>query len=345
MNNKVRVLIVDDSLFYQKRITEMFRTEPAIDVIGVAGDGLSALAEVHRLRPDVVTMDVNMPVMDGISAVKRIMAEVPTPVLMFSALTYEGARATLDALESGAMDFLPKQFNGRSSGPEMTRILVQRILTLAHKGQLQGHVESAAETFPQPAPVLRKDALRLIAIGASTGGPVAIRQLLSALPANFSLPILLVVHMPASFTHAYAERLDSQCRIHVKEAEDGDLLRPGFAYLAPGGRQMLLEKSAQSARISIKESTTGQTYKPSVDVTLGSAARYYPDGVLAIILTGMGADGRQAARLLKQGGSTVWTQDEASCVVYGMPHAVESAGLSDRSLPLNEIGPSLVQMV
>ena len=151
--------------------------------------------------------------------------------------------------------------------------------------------------------------------------------------------------MPASFTLAYAERLNSQCRVAVKEAADGDLLHPGCAYLAPGGKQMILDRRGIEAVIRIKESATGQTYKPSVDISLGSAARIYPEGVLAVVLTGMGSDGKQAARLLKEGGSTVWSQDEASCVVYGMPQAVEKAGLSDRVLPLEEIGPMLVRSV
>jgi len=162
-----------------------------------------------------------------------------------------------------------------------------------------------------------------------------------SLPAEFPLPILLVVHMPASFTPAYAERLDSQCNIKVKEAADGDRLSPGQACLAPGGKQMVLERQGSDTLLRIKEAGPEQIYKPSVDVTLGSAARLYPDRVLSIILTGMGADGKQAARLLKKGGSTVWSQDEASCVVYGMPQAVEKAGLSDQVLALDDIGPML----
>jgi two-component system chemotaxis response regulator CheB len=314
-------------------------------LIGTAADGLVAVNEARRLKPDVITMDVEMPVMDGISAVKRIMSESPTPIIMFSSLTQEGARATLDALDAGAVDFLPKDFdrNGDRAG-SAAEALSRRVLVL---GKTKGWIRHARRPLTQrlePKVCAPVGAYKLVAIGASTGGPVAIQTLLATLPERFSLPLLLVVHMPASFTTAYAERLNSQCRITVKEAVEGDMLQPGYAYLAPGGKQMILERHGGESVIRIRESVSGQTYKPSVDISLGSAARIYPAGVLAVVLTGMGSDGRQAARLLKEGGSTVWSQDEASCVVYGMPQAVEKAGLSDRVLPLEEIGPMLVRL-
>ena len=345
MNSKVRVLVVDDSAFFRRRITDMLCQEPAIEVVSAVGDGMAAIREARRLRPDVITMDVEMPVMDGISAVKRLMEGTPTPIVMFSSLTHDGARATLDALDAGAVDFLPKQFEKGINGADASaRALTKRVLALGRrKSRFAAQVGAVGRPFATP--VTRRRSYKLVAIGASTGGPVAIQSLLSALPGGYPLPILLVVHMPSSFTPAYAERLDSQCRIKVKEAVDGDLLRPGSAYLAPGGKQMLLERQGGGAVIHIRESAPGQTYKPSVDISLGSAARAYPDGVLAVVLTGMGADGRQGARLLKEGGSSVWSQDEASCVVYGMPQAVEKAGLSDLVLPLHEIGPALGRLV
>ena len=192
---------------------------------------------------------------------------------------------------------------------------------------------------------MKKGHYKLVAIGASTGGPVAIQTLLTALPKGFPLPLVLVVHMPASFTPAYAQRLDALCNIGVQEAKDGERLVAGKAYLAPGGKQMLLERQGGGMAVRVSDSLPGQTYRPSVDVTLGSAARACNDSVLAIVLTGMGSDGMQGSRLLKEAGSTVWSQDEASCVVYGMPQAVEKAGLSDRVLPLDEIGPVLTKVV
>jgi two-component system chemotaxis response regulator CheB len=344
--------VVDDSAFFRRRIAAMLGGDPMIEVVGFAGDGQSAIIEARRLKPDVITMDVEMPVLDGISAVKRIVAENPIPILMFSALTHEGAKATLDALEAGAVDFLPKQFDS-TTGQEASTLLVRRVLAIGTRGVSRrlGTIikpRPAPATAPvaqRPAYPIHRGSYRLVAIGASTGGPVAIQTLLSALPASFPLPIIIVVHMPASFTPAYAERLDSQCAVSVKEAADGDLLRPAHAYLAPGGKQMLLERRGEGVVIRIKESTSEQTYRPCVDVSLGSAARLMPRDVLAIILTGMGADGKQAARALKEGGSTVWSQNEESCVVYGMPQAVEKAGLSDRVLALADIGPSLIKAV
>lgn len=339
MSSRIRVLVVDDSAFFRRRITGMLGQEPGIEVVATAGDGADAVRQARKLKPDVITMDVEMPVLDGISAVKQVMAQAPTAIVMFSSLTREGARATLDALEAGAVDFLPKQ--GVSDSDSSARELTRRVLALG--GCRRGIPTSGASAI---APAVSRPSVRgrnyqLVAIGASTGGPVAIQSLLSALPAGFPLPLLLVVHMPGSFTPAYAERLNSLSRIAVKEAVDGDQLRPGNAYLAPGGKQMLVERQGGGAVVRIRDSSSDQTYKPSVDISLGSAARAFPDSVLAIVLTGMGADGRQGARLLKQGGSSVWSQDEESCVVYGMPQAVEKAGLSDLVLPLKDIGPAL----
>ncbi len=341
---RLRVLVVDDSPFFQRRITDILDSDPGIEVVGVAADGLAAVRDVHRLRPDAVTMDVEMPRLDGISAVRRIMRERPTPILMFSAMTHDGARATLDALDAGALDFLPKQFGG---GDGNTILLPRRLRALVGQRRQQERAAalSVRPTGPSPGAVARCGQYRLLFIGASTGGPVAIQQLLTALPADFPLPILLVIHMPGSFTPAYAERLDGQCRLRVKEAESGDRLQPGHAYLAPGGRQMLLERGGAGPVIRIVDGPEDQTYRPSVDLALGSAARLLGGETLALILTGMGADGRQAARLVKEKGGTIWTQDEASCVVYGMPHAVVEAGLSDRVLPLAEMASALERVV
>jgi two-component system chemotaxis response regulator CheB len=196
---------------------------------------------------------------------------------------------------------------------------------------------------PLAAPV-RRGQFKLLAIGTSTGGPVALQEVLTKLPASFSLPIVMVQHMPGSFTPAFAARLNQLCAITVKEAADGDTLQPGTAYLAPGGKQMLLESRGGRQVLRVIEPEAGQTYKPCVDITFNSIAKVHPGQTLAVILTGMGADGREGCRSLKQGGSQIWSQDEASCVVYGMPAAVADAGLSDRVLPLNEVGPALASL-
>ncbi len=341
----VRALVVDDSGFFRRRLSEILAADAAIEVVGTAADGAEAVRMTAELKPDVITMDVEMPVMDGITAVRRIMATRPTPILMFSSLTHEGAKATLDALDAGALDFLPKHFEEIATNrEEACRELCARVRALAR----------GARQLPAPAPA-PKPALRaapahaahyrLVVIGTSTGGPAALQQVLTRLPADFPLPLLLIQHMPGTFTKAFAERLDHLCAIGVREAADGDVLTPGTALLAPGGQQMVVERANGRAVVRIQASPPGQHYKPSVDTTFASAAKAFPGAVLAVVLTGMGADGREGTRLLKTGGSTVWAQDEASCVVYGMPAAVVEAGLADRVLPLAEIGAGIAHGV
>ncbi len=359
---KVRVLVVDDSGFFRRRVTEILGGDAHIEVIGTASNGVEAIEMTLKLNPDVITMDIEMPVMDGITAVRRIMASNPTPVLMFSSLTTEGAQATFEALDAGAVDFIPKRFEDLSQDrEEAKRLLCSRVRAVGARGMAlrQGTLKKAPLLSETPKPNRVKDEnvssreavsvsakkypgnCKLVAIGTSTGGPVALQQVLSKLPADFPFPLLLVQHMPASFTPAFAQRMDKLCSIKVKEAEDGDFLEAGVALLAPGGRQMLLEQRSGKVCVRIRDSEQGQTYKPSVDVTFSSAARIFPGQVLAVVMTGMGADGREGARLLKQGGSIVWAQDEQSCVVYGMPMAVVEAGLADRVVSLQEIGNNL----
>ncbi len=353
----VRVLVVDDSAFFRRRLTEIFDSDNHIEVCGTAANGKEAIEQIIRLRPDVVTMDIEMPVMDGITAVKKIMQEHPTPVLMFSSLTTDGAQATLDALEAGAMDFLPKKMDSISEDKDAARRqLCARVRFIGARGLKRpslvksGPKTTAVRKVTAPAatstPVKRYPGkYRVLAIGASTGGPVALQQVLTGLPASFPLPILLVQHMPATFTPAFAERLNKLSNISVKEAAEGDVLKPGVAYLAPGGKQMILDGSGSRASIRIIDSDVSQTYKPSVDITFGSCAKLYGGDVLAVVLTGMGADGREGCRMLKKNGATIWAQDEASSVIYGMPAAVAEAGLADRIVSLKDVAPSIVKTV
>ncbi|MCL5043009.1 MAG: chemotaxis response regulator protein-glutamate methylesterase [Gammaproteobacteria bacterium] len=371
----VKVLVVDDSGFFRRRVTEILAGDAQIDVVGTATNGKEAIEKVQSLRPDVITMDYEMPVMDGITAVKEIMQRFPTPVLMFSSLTYEGARVSLDALEAGAADYLPKNFEDISRNPDKVRqLLCERVHMLArsnrHSLGLSGPSRNAPAAPSAPAPTAglrrplnepaaprketepaaprqasspppRKRQYKLVAIGTSTGGPVALQKVLTQLPANFPAPLLLVQHMPAAFTKAFAERLDKLCKIRVKEAEDGDTLRAGTALLAPGGKQMMLDGRGT---VRILPGDERLNYKPCVDVTFGSAAKAFQDKVLAIVLTGMGADGREGARMLKQAGSQVWAQDEASCVIYGMPMAIAKANLADGIYSLDDIGRYLAEL-
>jgi len=364
----IRVLVVDDSGFFRRRVKSMLEGDSRLEVVGEAANGQEAVDQASKLKPDVITMDIEMPVMDGITATKRIMQSNPRPILMFSSLTTDGAQATLDALDAGAVDYLPKRFEDISRNrDEATKALCDRVYALANQGRrtrppvspspaarpgaarpAPGVAARTTPAAPTPAPktgaMPRRGSIKLVAIGTSTGGPVALQEVLTKLPAGYPYPMLLVQHMPGSFTPAFAQRLNQLCAVNVKEAADGDALTPGTALLAPGGKQMLLESRGGRQVVRIIDSEPGQTYKPCVDITFNSIAKVFPGATLAVILTGMGADGREGCRTLKGGGSTIWSQDEASCVVYGMPAAVADAGLSDRVLGLKDVGPALAQV-
>lgn len=365
-----KVLVVDDSNFFLQRLKEMINQHPQLEVVAVANNGRDAVDKVAKLKPDVVTMDFEMPVLDGVSAVRQIMSATPVPILMFSSLTYEGARVTLDALEAGAVDFMLKDFSEVSRGSAALKAkLHENLLSIAKQGKgidssapkkpiaapapssktvsrsispnLSQGQASSIKTPPVAAYAGLKKRVRLLVIGASTGGPVALMEVLKELPANFSLPILLIQHMPENFTKAFAERLSRQCKIEVREAVDGDKLKPGVALLAPGGKQMMLDKRGDTVRVIDGDDRVN--YKPSVDITFASAANSFTDSVLGVILTGMGADGCEGARILKEQGSSIWSQDEASSIIYGMPMAVARANLTDRVLSLSDMGKKLAE--
>jgi len=396
----VRVVIVDDSAFFRQRIADLLGSDNRIEVVGTASNGLEGIEQVKRLKPDVVTMDVEMPQLNGIEAVRIIMRECPAKVLMLSSLTQEGARVTLQALEAGAVDYLSKDMRawmdrshslqsqltdkivtiarqGRAISPFSSRVNAaqssksmvfrpdgaDRAATPVPRASLEPKVASTAKvlsrnpvTHAEPVhlrpashapsrtvggrlPVVPGNT-RLVVIGSSTGGPAALQEILTQLPADFPYPVLLIQHMPKTFTSVFAERLDQQCEIDVKEAEDGDRMRPGLALLAPGGHQLMIDSKVHD-KINILPGDDRLTYKPSVDVTYGSASRTYGSRVLAIILTGMGADGADGARLLKQAGATIWAQSKESCTIFGMPQAVIKGGYADDILDLGQFGPVL----
>lgn len=377
-----KVLIVDDSAFFRRRIKEILEKDPQLQVVGGADNGKVAVEKVLELQPDVITMDYEMPIMDGITAVREIMTKRPTPILMFSSLTYEGARVTLDALDAGAVDYLPKSFESMTANAqESAKLLQEKVATIA-KSRVRPSAASRLQNAPKvtPKPVtspkptvaqprtqaapqparpaspatagrsttdqaveqVKRNRPRVIIIGSSTGGPVALQKLLTELPANFPIPILMVQHMPGTFTSAFAQRLDRLCQIRVKEAQDNDPIRPGVALLAPGGMQMLINDNGQS--VKVLEGSERFQYKPCVDVTFGSAARSLRGKVLALVLTGMGHDGREGSKMLKREGANVWTQDEETCVVYGMPMSVAKAGYSDLVLPIDSFAQKLKQI-
>jgi len=393
----VRVLVVDDSRFFRKRIEEILKADSGIEVVGFAVNGQEAVDMALELTPDVITMDVEMPIMDGITAVRKIMQRRPMPILMFSSLTTDGAQSTLDALDAGALDFIPKRFEDISSNSdEAKELLRKRVKEIARKGHAinmrvarpagatsartappRSSATASARVSPRtPRPILKSSATapaatrnmpsklaksavssaarvragelsgtKLLAIGTSTGGPVALQNVLTNLPADFPMPIVMVQHMPGTFTPAFAQRLNQICHIGVKEAQDGDALVPGHALLAPGGKQMKVVRRGTGYVVKIEAGDPKLNYKPCVDVTFSSIAETFNGKTLAIILTGMGADGREGCRALKQKGAVIWAQDEESSVVYGMPLAVYEAGLTDKVFPLSEVGPAILQGV
>jgi len=374
------VLIVDDSGFFRRRLTEILNSDPQIEVIETAVDGKDAIEKAKSCRPDVITMDIEMPVMNGIDATREIMKQRAVPIIMFSSLTHDGAKATLDALDAGATDFLPKRFDDISNDKaEARNILCSRIKAMVSPASLRstGGTRTSPTSLKPPPPAGAQENLQgkhqvrsqrqplapktapssrateikrnkpfkpadydLVAIGTSTGGPVALQEVLTQLPASFSLPILLVQHMPATFTEAFAARLNQQCKIEVREAQDGDELKPGLALLAPGGKQMKLAKRAGRMLVKVEEETDPrQNYKPCVDVTFNTVCNAVGNKALGIILTGMGADGSVGCKAMQIRGATIWAQDEASSVIYGMPAAV--ADIAEQILPMKEIGKKL----
>lgn len=348
---RVRVLVVDDSAFMRNALQRMLASDPGIDVVGTARDGAEALEKARALAPDVVTMDVEMPRMDGLEALRRLMETAPVPVIMVSAYTTDGARATLDALDLGAVDFLPKNLSDLSV--DIVRIreaLVEKVRQIGlRRGAMRQRRTGRLLRFPPPAsapaPAERAEVRRagIVVIGASTGGPKALQEILPRLPAALPVPVVVAQHMPPAFTGPFAERLDQMCRLRVKEAEEGEPLRPGVVLVAPGrGHLTLVRRPGREAAATVSEGRGDLVFRPSVDLLLTSAAEAYPGRVLAVVLTGMGNDGEEGVRAVRASGGRAIVQDEETSVVYGMGRAVVEAGLADRVLPVNEIAGEIL---
>ncbi|MBQ8707912.1 MAG: chemotaxis response regulator protein-glutamate methylesterase [Succinivibrionaceae bacterium] len=449
----IRVLIVDDSSFFRRRINEIIVKDPSMEVAGTAANGKEAVEKVAELKPDVITMDVEMPVMNGIDAVRAIMSKNPTPIIMFSSLTEEGASATFNALDAGALDFITKNFDDiarnrdeamdlirskirdisrqkfqanriartkygvssfgssaapaaaapapapapASAAPQQTRSVLgsfrrssdtiaagtartsfstrsqttpgqtaSRTSVLPERQSAASRLGSQTSAFtpstpggliPPSKPVCDVPEItrasvkpsgkryKLLAIGSSTGGPVALQEVLTNLPADFPVPIILVQHMPSTFTASFASRLDKLCKISVCEAKNNDQLKPGCAYLAPGGMQLYVEGRSGQGVIKIRESEPHMCYRPCVDISFESITRSYGGNVLGVILTGMGADGREGCRKLKSLGATIWAQNEETSVIYGMPQAVVNAGIASAVIPLKEVAGCITREI
>jgi two-component system chemotaxis response regulator CheB len=338
----LRVLVVDDSAFFRRLIGEVLGKDPGLRVAGVARDGRDAVEKVKNLRPDVVTMDVNMPELNGLEALRLIMHEFPTPVVMLSSLTREGAEETIEALQEGAVDFLLKPSLRESDGSWQDEIAAKvKVAARANLGR--SSVATAARRLTAPAVGRTRTAGgRILAIGTSTGGPKALQEVIPRLPGNLPVGVLVVQHMPAGFTRTLAQRLDDQSPLHVKEAEHGEPVRPGWVYVAPGDYHLRVN---QRGEILLGQDPPIASLRPSVDAMFESVAQAYGAGVVAAILTGMGSDGTRGAGLIKRAGGWVLAEDQSTCVVYGMPRAAVEEGYVDRVVPLGEVADELARAV
>ncbi|MDP2876537.1 MAG: chemotaxis response regulator protein-glutamate methylesterase [Holophaga sp.] len=348
----IRVLIVDDSPFMRKAIERMLVAAEDIQVVGTARDGVDALEKIPLLKPDIITLDVEMPRMDGLACLKKIMVDHPMPVLMVSSLTQEGAQATLDALAAGALDFIPKE-SSLASGSilQIQQDLQEKVRRLALSPRFRKPAARPAIQLPTrplvaptrstgvglPGLIGTTPPAEFLVIGCSTGGPKALQDLLPAIPKNLPVPCLIVQHMPASFTKPFAERLNNICEVQVKEAEHGETARPGTVYIAPGGIHLNYRQRGGQAIIELNPEPAGSLHKPSVDVMFESLAMECTKQVLAMILTGMGSDGAKGMQALKAKGAHTLAEAEESCVVYGMPKAAFERGCVDQVAPLPEI--------
>jgi two-component system chemotaxis response regulator CheB len=346
---KIRVLVVDDSAIVRKILSETLASETDIEVVGTAPDPIIALDKIQRLQPDVLTLDIEMPRMDGLTFLKQLMHTQPMPVILISSLAQSSVEIALEALRHGAVDVLAKPSGPYSVG-ELRASLSSRIRAAAraklrsapaHTPEPARIPAAAKPAAPPPLPAPASDPTRLIAIGASTGGTEAIAHVLTQMPAAIP-PIVITQHIPPMFSRTFAERLNKLCRFEVREAVDGDATRPGLALVAPGGLHMVLEKNGSGFRVKIKDGPLVCYQRPSVDVLFTSVASAAGSRAVGAILTGMGNDGAQGMKRMKDQGSVNIAQDEATCVIFGMPREAIRAGAVDQVLPLDRIAAALL---
>lgn len=343
---RTRVLIVDDSAVMRSLLRSVVGSDPLLDVAGTAVNGADALEAVKTLQPELILLDVEMPVMDGLETLRRLQAEgCPTPVIMCSALTQRGARVTVEALSRGAADYVTKPAQQASREQALARLAAE-LLPKVHVLTRRRTEERKAPAAPRAAPSTILEVPRVLAIGVSTGGPVALERVLPALPSNFPLPVLVVQHMPELFTQLLADRLDSLCRIRVRGAVDGAVIRAGEVVIARGDWHLEVKPAGGGTMLQrISQGPTENHCRPSVDVLFRSCGTAYGAQVLAVVMTGMGSDGLAGCRALRKAGATVLAQDEASSAVWGMPGAVAQAGLAQRVVALDEMAGEILRLV
>lgn len=343
----VKVLIIDDSALMRQILATIFREDPELVVVGVAPDPLIAWEKIQALRPDVLTLDVEMPRMDGLTFLEKLMQARPMPVVMVSSLTEKGCQTTLRALELGAVDFVTKPKVDMASGMvELGEELVEKVRVAARaKLRLRNHpaARQAAAAVPAKNASLIETTQKVVCIGASTGGTEALSEVLTALPAN-APGLVIVQHMPAGFTRSFAARLDQACQIRVKEAQDGDRILAGQALLAPGGLHMAITRSGADYKVRVGMGEPVNRHRPSVDVLFRSAARYVGNNAVGVILTGMGNDGAHGLLAMRQAGARTIAEDASTCVVFGMPREAIALGAAEDVLPLDRIPDRLLTM-
>jgi two-component system, chemotaxis family, protein-glutamate methylesterase/glutaminase len=351
---KIRVLIVDDAVMVRSRLSKLLAADPEIEVVGVAATGRIALAKLSQINPDVVILDVEMPDLNGLETLAELrQTHSKLPVIMFSALTYTGATATLDALTLGASDYATKPSNlgnVEAANRHIQSTLIPKIKALSAKATIPlPKAKAIANSLSQKTikPLAKVAKIELIAIGVSTGGPNALMALLSQLPPTFPVPIAIVQHMPPMFTKLLAERLNTKCSLQVQEARSGVRPTPGTVWIAPGDYHLKIERDAIGFKLALNQEPPENSCRPSVDVLFRSVAQATKDyaNSLAVILTGMGQDGFHGSQQIRQVGGQILAQDEATSVVWGMPGSVVNGGLADTVLPLNEIAGELLRRV
>lgn len=354
----IKVLIVDDSAFMRKAISRMIESDPGIKVVAMARDGEEGIKLLKEHRPDIVTLDIEMPRMGGLEALKVIMEENPTPVLIVSSLSDEGAQVTLDAMDLGAVDYIPKNLEGAAldvmkiqedligkikafAGKRLSRLKAKKNAAVERHQTLsipKGHIPEGARKTIQK--------LAVVAIGTSTGGPKALQEVLPLFPSDFPAAILVVQHMPKAFTGPFAERMNDLCPLTVKEAKGGELVRPGQILIAPGGIHMkVVRRKSTEVNIELTSIPEDYPYRPSVDVMMQSVAEVYPGRGLGVVMTGMGADGMKGMVAIKERHGRTIAQDEASSIIYGMPKAVVDKGAADKVVPLSQIAGEVMNMI
>jgi two-component system chemotaxis response regulator CheB len=351
---KIRVLLVDDAAVVRRLVTAALNRDPELEVVGTAADGQIALARLDQLQPDVVLLDLEMPVMSGLETLVALRKTNPRlPVIMFSRFTQKGVEATVHALTLGADDYVPKPGDGLDVSSCIEELLIPKI-------KLLGRRRSEGPTLPQQASAVippsprqssstpkgsRIRRMEVVVIGTSTGGPNALTEVLPAFPSNWQVPLLIVQHMPRDFTARLAERLSERSRLRVREAVEGEPVSAAQAWVARGDYHMLVRPEGKVVRLALHQGPQVNGCRPAVDVLFHSAAEVYGSGVLAVVLTGMGQDGLRGCESVRAAGGQILVQDEASSVVWSMPGAVAQAGLADRVLPLDQVGPEIVRRV